>query len=167
MRPFFRRRRISPSAQRLSKAFRRCFVAVRHWAGAALLGGVLASVLPAPASAGVVAQIDQARQRMRVFVDGYPAYDWPVSTARRGYSTPNGRFRVGLMAPMWRSRKYHGSPMPHAMFFRGGYAIHGTYATGSLGRRASHGCIRLSPGHAAALFSLARSRGGAAVVIRN
>jgi len=142
-------------------------VAVRHWTGAALLGGVLASVLPAPASAGVVAQIDQARQRMRVFVDGYPAYDWPVSTARRGYSTPNGRFRVGLMAPMWRSRKYHGSPMPHAMFFRGGYAIHGTYATGSLGRRASHGCIRLSPGHAAALFSLARSRGGAAVVIRN
>ena len=142
-------------------------MAVRQWAGAALLGGLLSCVLSAPASAGIVAQIDQGRQRMRVFVDGYPAYDWPVSTARSGYVTPNGRFRVGLMAPMWRSRKYHGAPMPHAMFFRGGYAIHGTYATGSLGRRASHGCIRLSPGHAAALFQLARNRGGAAVVIRN
>ncbi|MFC6742923.1 L,D-transpeptidase [Methylobacterium tardum] len=142
-------------------------MAVLNWAGVAVLGGILASALVAPASAGVVAQIDQSRQRMRVFADGTPAYDWPVSTARRGYFTPNGRFRVGLMAPMWRSHKYHGSPMPHAMFFRGGYAIHGTYATGSLGRRASHGCIRLSPGHAAALFSLARSRGGAAVVIRN
>ena len=142
-------------------------MAVFNWAGVAVLGGILASALAAPAAARVVAQIDQSRQRMRVFVDGTPAYDWPVSTARRGYFTPNGRFRVGLMAPMWRSHEYHGSPMPHAMFFRGGYAIHGTYATGSLGRRASHGCIRLSPGHAAALFSLARSRGGAAVVIRN
>ena len=135
--------------------------------GTAFLGAVLLGLSVGTAAAGVVAQIDQSRQRMRVYVDGYPAYEWPVSTARRGYVTPNGRFRVGLMAPMWRSRKYHGSPMPHAMFFRGGYAIHGTFATGALGRRASHGCIRLSPGHAAALFSLARSRGGAAVVIRD
>lgn len=131
------------------------------------MGGFLACALIAPAAAGIVARVDQSRQRMRVFVDGAPAYDWPVSTARHGFVTPNGRYRVGRMAPMWRSRKYHGSPMPHAMFFRGGYAIHGTYATGSLGRRASHGCIRLAPGHAAALFSLARSRGGAAVVIRD
>jgi lipoprotein-anchoring transpeptidase ErfK/SrfK len=142
-------------------------VAALNWSGTVVLGGLIACTLAAPAAAGVVAQIDQSRQRMRVFVDGAPAYDWPVSTARRGYLTPNGRFRVGLMAPMWRSHKYHGSPMPHAMFFRGGYAIHGTYATGALGRRASHGCIRLSPGHAAALFGLARMRGGAAVVIRN
>lgn len=142
-------------------------MSVLKFAGAAALGGIIACGLVAPSQAGVVAQIDQSRQRMRVVVDGRTAYDWPVSTARRGYSTPNGSFRVGLMAPMWRSHKYHGSPMPHAMFFRGGYAIHGTYATGALGRRASHGCIRLAPGNAAALFSLARGHGGAAVVIRN
>lgn len=142
-------------------------MSVLKFAGAAALGGIIACGLVAPLQAGVVAQIDQSRQRMRVIVDGRTAYDWPVSTARRGYSTPNGSFRVGLMAPMWRSHKYHGSPMPHAMFFRGGYAIHGTYATGALGRRASHGCIRLAPGNAAALFSLARGHGGAAVVIRN
>lgn len=137
------------------------------FAGAAALGGILACALAAPAEAGVVAQIDQSRQRMRVIVDGRTAYDWPVSTARRGFYTPNGSFRVGLMAPMWRSHKYHNSPMPHAMFFRGGYAIHGTYSTGALGRRASHGCIRLAPGNAATLFSLARGRGGASVVIRD
>ena len=133
----------------------------------AFLGGLLACALGAPASAGILAQIDQSRQRMRVYVDGSLAYDWPVSTARQGFITPNGSYRVGLMAPMWRSRKYHGSPMPHAMFFRGGYAIHGTYAVGHLGRRASHGCIRLSPGHARALFRLTQSFGGARVVIRN
>ncbi|MDP4023682.1 L,D-transpeptidase [Methylobacterium sp. NEAU 140] len=137
-----------------------------HRAGTAVLGGFLACAAAAPADARVVAQIDQSRQRMRVFVNGYPAYDWPVSTARRGYVTPNGAFRVGLMAPMWRSRKYHGSPMPHAMFFRGGYAIHGTYAVGSLGRRASHGCVRLAPGNARELFGLARAYGGASVIIR-
>jgi lipoprotein-anchoring transpeptidase ErfK/SrfK len=142
-------------------------MAVFNWAGTAVLGGLFVCVMVAPAAAGVVARIDQSRQRMRVFVDGYPAYDWPVSTARRGYITPNGRYRIRLMAPMWRSHKYNGAPMPHAMFFRGGYAIHGTYETRSLGRRASHGCIRLAPGHAAALFSLARSRGGAAVLIRD
>ena len=133
----------------------------------ALLGGLLAGALSAPASAGILAQIDQSRQRMRVYVDGSLAYDWPVSTARQGFVTPNGSYRVGLMAPMWYSRKYHGSPMPHAMFFRGGYAIHGTYAVGHLGRRASHGCIRLSPGHARALFRLTQSHGGARIVIRN
>ncbi len=135
---------------------------------AALLGAALTCLLPAlPAAAGVVARIDQGQQRMRVYVDGAPAFEWPVSTARRGFVTPNGAYRVGRMATMWRSRKYHGSPMPHAMFFRGGYAIHGTYATGALGRRASHGCIRLSPGHAATLFRLARNYGGEAVIIRN
>ncbi len=130
-------------------------------------GSLLVLAFTVPACAGIVAQIDQSRQRMRVYVNGALSHDWPVSTARSGYATPNGTFRVGLMAPMWRSHKYHGSPMPHAMFFRGGYAIHGTYSVGQLGRRASHGCIRLAPGHASQLFSLARTFGGASVVIRN
>ncbi|WP_246686247.1 MULTISPECIES: L,D-transpeptidase [unclassified Methylobacterium] len=135
-------------------------------AALAAAGGLLCLALTLPASAGIVAQVDQSRQRMRVYVNGALSHDWPVSTARSGYVTPNGNFRVGLMAPMWRSHKYHGSPMPHAMFFRGGYAIHGTYSVGQLGRRASHGCVRLAPGHASRLFSLARSYGGASVVIR-
>ncbi|GJE59819.1 L,D-transpeptidase [Methylobacterium trifolii] len=139
---------------------------VRHFQ-AAVVGGLVSCGALMPAQAGIVAQIDQSRQRMRVFVNGALSYDWPVSTARRGFYTPNGSYRVGLMAPMWRSRKYHGSPMPHAMFFRGGYAIHGTYAVGQLGSRASHGCIRLSPGNARQLFGLTRSYGGASVVIRN
>ena len=57
------------------------------------------------------------------------------------------------------SRKYHHSPMPHSIFFKGGYAIHGTYATGSLGAPASHGCIRLSPDHAAQLYQMVEAEG--------
>lgn len=131
------------------------------------LSGGLFLFASLPAQADIVARIHQSSQRMRVFVDGTLAYEWPVSTAKPGYVTPNGSFRVGMMAPMWYSRKYHNSPMPHAMFFRGDYAIHGTYAVGQLGRRASHGCIRLAPSNARALYGLTQARGGARVVIQD
>ena len=55
------------------------------------------------------------------------------------------------------SSKYENSPMPHSIFFRGGYAIHGTGYIKSLGRPASHGCIRLHPRNAAALYQLVRT----------
>ena len=131
-----------------------------------LLGAAL--VLAAgPASAAIVARIDNSQQRMRVYVDGGLAYVWPVSTARRGYRTPPGHYRVQRMERMWYSRKYDWSPMPHALFFRGGYAIHGTYSVRQLGRPASHGCVRLAPGNARTLFDMVRARGGASVVVTN
>ena len=125
------------------------------------------SLAAVPASAAIVARIDNSSQRMRVYVDGGLAYVWPVSTARRGYRTPAGHYRVQRMERMWYSRKYDMSPMPHAMFFRGGYAIHGTYSIRQLGRPASHGCVRLAPGNARALFEMVRARGGAQVVVTN
>ena len=45
---------------------------------------------------------------------------------------------------MWYSRKYDWSPMPYSVFFRGGYAIHGTSAVKWLGTPASHGCVRMA-----------------------
>ena len=53
---------------------------------------------------------------------------------------------------MVHSAKYGNAPMPHSIFFYGQYAIHGTDAVSSLGHPASHGCIRLSPDHAATLL---------------
>ena len=88
------------------------------------------------------------------------SYAWPVSTARAGYYTPRGSFAPTGMQRMHYSRKYHMSPMPHSIFFRGGYAIHGSYETGMLGRPASHGCVRLSPGHAAMLYQMVQREGG-------
>jgi lipoprotein-anchoring transpeptidase ErfK/SrfK len=66
---------------------------------------------------------------------------------------------------MWYSRKYHMSPMPHSIFFLGGYAIHGTDAVGRLGRPASHGCVRLHPSNAATLYSLVRQSGSTQIVV--
>ena len=124
----------------------------------ALFVVALLSALPAAAST-VTAKIDLSEQTMRVYVDGWPRYTWAVSTARRGYRTPVGTYRAQRLERMWYSRKYDMSPMPHSIFFKGGYAIHGTNYIKSLGKPASHGCVRLHPDNAATLFSLVRENG--------
>ena len=127
------------------------------FAGAFLLALFAAQ---SPAAAGiVVAQIQISSQRMTVIVDGAVRHVWPVSTARAGYATPSGNFTPVRLERMWYSTIYHRSPMPHAIFFNGNFAVHGTYETKALGRPASHGCVRLHPANARALFDLVRERG--------
>src|SRR5262249_22227813 len=115
--------------------------------------GALVFTLPASA-ATIEARISLSQQRMTVLVNGARQYSCAVSTARPGYRTPTGTFRPQRMEAMWHSTKYDNAPMPHSVFFLGGYAIHGTNAVGSLGRPVSHGCVRLAPGNAATLYSL-------------
>lgn len=126
------------------------------------------SAWTAPASAGVRVHIDKSSQTMRVYVRGYLRHTWRVSTGRRGYRTPTGSYSPKRLARRHYSSKYHGSPMPYSIFFRGGYAIHGSYQTKQLGRPASHGCVRLHPSNAARLFSLvSANRRGTRIVITN
>lgn len=127
----------------------------------AVLGLTISALLLqlAPAGASVVAKVDIASQSMTVIVDGAITAVWKVSTARRGYITPRGTYRPQGLAKMHYSRKYDNSPMPNSVFFRGGYAIHGTYHVKSLGRPASHGCVRLAPQNAAIFFDLIRQHG--------
>jgi L,D-transpeptidase catalytic domain len=107
----------------------------------------------------VVATVDVSSQTMTVTVNGFPYAYWKVSTARAGYHTPHGSFRVSRMAAVYYSKKYDNSPMPHSIFFSGGNAIHGSYHIRQLGRPASHGCVRLAPNNAAALYSLVQKYG--------
>lgn len=102
----------------------------------------------------VVANIDVSSQTMNVKVNGWSYGTWRVSTARAGYHTPEGTFRVQRMAKSYYSKKYDNSPMPFSVFFSGGNAIHGTTHLRTLGRPASHGCVRLAPNNASAFYSL-------------
>ncbi len=111
------------------------------------------------AEAGVLVRVDRATQTMEVSVDGAHLYSWKVSTARRGYRTPTGVFHPQMLAARWFSHVYDNAPMPHAIFFRGGFAIHGSYEISRLGGPASHGCIRLHPHDAAILFGLVEREG--------
>jgi hypothetical protein len=113
-----------------------------------------------PAQAGVDIVINQRSQSMSVSVDGAVLYHWPVSTGRKGYTTPSGNFRVTRTERVYFSKKYDNAPMPNAIFFtNNGHAIHGTYETKRLGSAASHGCVRLAPSNAATLFRLVKAEG--------
>jgi len=117
------------------------------------------------AQASVVITVDKTDQRLSVSVDGMPRYEWPVSTARMGYNTPNGTYRPEWLARKWYSSKYDWSPMPYSIFFHGGYAIHGSYEISRIGRPASHGCIRLHPANAAVLFALVKQHMGDTTIV--
>ena len=117
------------------------------------------------ARAAVNIEVDLSSQTMHVATGSGETRDWPVSTARFGYVTPRGHYGVQSLQAMHYSRKYHNSPMPHSIFFHGGYAIHGTYETAALGRAASHGCVRLSPSHAAELYGMVEAEGASISIV--
>ncbi|MEA3433822.1 MAG: L,D-transpeptidase family protein [Campylobacterota bacterium] len=107
----------------------------------------------------LTAHIDLSKQQMQVFKGDELLYKWRVSTARKGYVTPVGSYQPQYLEKMHYSRLYHNSPMPHSIFFKGNFAIHGTNSIRRLGRRASHGCVRLHPKNAKKLYSLIQLHG--------
>ena len=78
----------------------------------------------------------------------------------RGYATPSGHFKVSWLDEHHESKQYNDAPMPYAIFFDEGKAIHG-FAR-SVGGPASHGCVRLSTGNAKTLFRLVEQQQGLA-----
>ena len=117
---------------------------------------------PGTQSTGVaiLVNIDKARQKMTVSLDGVQKYEWPVSTGRAGYSTPSGTYTATSMNEIWYSKEWDNSPMPHSIFFmKDGHAIHGSYEVKNLGKAVSHGCVRISPENAATLYALVKKNG--------
>ena len=135
-----------------------------RFAAAAAVTIMLAVSCPlSPARADVVIKVDKARQSMSVLVDGEQRYTWPVSTGL--VNTPSGSYRPQSFSRYHRSSLFNNAPMPYAIFYDGHYAIHGTNQISRLGRRASKGCVRLHPNHAAVLFALVRKQGSANTTI--
>ncbi len=76
---------------------RRCVVAVAAASSLLACGAVRAEVL---------VNISKSQQQLAVVVNGAEAYRWPVSTGRRGYTTPSGVFHPIRLERHWYSRKY-------------------------------------------------------------
>lgn len=124
--------------------------------------GIAGLVGEASAATGMVLDItiNKVSQKMTVKVDGRRKYTWPVSTGAPGYDTPSGKFKPFRLEKEHFSKEWDDAPMPHSVFFTTrGHAIHGSFYVKSLGRRASHGCVRLSPQNAATLFGLVQKAG--------
>jgi lipoprotein-anchoring transpeptidase ErfK/SrfK len=109
---------------------------------------------PRKVTGPIAITIDITTQEMKVASEGRTIFSFDVSTGRKGYTTPTGNYRPIRMHKMWYSSKYDNAPMPFSIFFHGGYAIHGTTDLANLGTVASHGCVRLHPDNAEALFNL-------------
>ena len=107
----------------------------------------------------VYINIDKSRQTMDVYKGNQLIYSWLCSTGRAGYVTPYGDFNPYHAVKMHYSKQWDNSPMPYSVFFHHGFAIHGTNYVRSLGRRASHGCVRLSERNARKIYNLARKYG--------
>jgi len=117
-------------------------------------------VLSAPSHAArIEAKVDISQQKMRVYQNGRLKYTWPVSTARKGKVTPTGTWYAKWLSKNHRSSRYNNAPMPHAIFYSGNFAIHGTNQIRRLGRPASAGCIRLHPDNARRLFGMVQKYG--------
>jgi hypothetical protein len=127
---------------------------------ALLLSALFAVAVAGTAQAEILIKIDKSSQHMTVSRDGEALYTWPVSTGRIGHATPSGAFTAFRMEADHYSKEWDDAPMPHSIFFtKVGHAIHGTYETKKLGTPASHGCVRLSPAHAATLFAMVKQDG--------
>jgi lipoprotein-anchoring transpeptidase ErfK/SrfK len=130
-----------------------------RWAGRLAVCTLAVVLWTAAARAELVVHIDKSSQRMSVSVDGATRYNWAISTGRDGYGTPTGTYHPQAMMRSYFSKKYYNAPMPHAIFFYYGFAIHGTNDISRLGGPASHGCVRLHPANAATLFALVQRSG--------
>jgi lipoprotein-anchoring transpeptidase ErfK/SrfK len=116
----------------------------------------------------VWAKVSKKDQRLYLFIDGEPVDTFKVSSGDKQHETPNFDTRVdGRMFKKYTSKKYPGGNynglgnMPYVVFIRGGYALHGTTLGNipKLGRKASHGCVRLHPNNAKIFFELVQNVG--------
>jgi len=114
----------------------------------------------------LLAKIDISQQRMRVYRGDELLYKWKISSGKKGHATPRGKYKAMFTVKDYKSRAYNNAPMPYSVFFKYGYAIHGTNSVNRLGSPASHGCIRLRTKNAKKFYTLVRKMGKKNTMIR-
>ncbi len=118
-----------------------------------------AAVLLAPTLAQAKVRITVDLDAQTIHVEAKDrVYDWKVSSGKTGYETPAGKFGVLWMDKDHHSDEYEQAPMPNAIFFAPGFAIHG-FGKSAWGHKASHGCVRLPVAQSAILFDLVKADG--------
>jgi lipoprotein-anchoring transpeptidase ErfK/SrfK len=91
-------------------------------------------------------------QRAYVYRDGTLIGKSTISSGRRGYESPIGRFPILQKRQVHHSNRYDNAPMPFMQRLNWhGVALHGGHVPGY---PASHGCIRLPMGFARRLYAV-------------
>jgi L,D-transpeptidase ErfK/SrfK len=134
-------------------------------------------IVPSRQADGIV--IDVAVRTLYWFQHGKLRARFPIGVGRTDWSTPPGRYRIvgRRQDPIWHvpesvqaEMRARGEPVvrqvaagpdnPLGKYWiqlsAPGYGLHGTNAPGSIGKYASHGCMRLLPEHVELLYREAR-----------
>lgn len=118
---------------------------------------------PANPNVGKRIEVDISKQWLYAYENGTVVFDAPVATGKDGFNTPTGSYEIYAKVPLQTMRGSLGGEtwvvpnVPHAMYFNGSVALHGTYwhnLFGS-GTRISHGCVNLPLDAAAWLYNWA------------
>jgi hypothetical protein len=114
------------------------------------------------------ARVSKKEQLLYLYIDGKMVDTFKVSTGDKRHETPAMDLRPsGPVFQKYTSKKFPGGNykglgnMPYVVFVRGGYALHGTTSGNipKLGKKASHGCVRLHPDNAKIFNELVRKAG--------
>ncbi|MEU2711048.1 L,D-transpeptidase family protein [Streptomyces sp. NPDC007205] len=107
------------------------------------MGGQPAGAPDPRCMTGRVLCIDKTTRTLRWLVDGRTLSTTAVRFGSQYTPTREGVFHVYWKARHWVSTLYH-SPMPYAMFFSGGQAVHYSYDFAARGYAGgSHGCVNV------------------------
>lgn len=143
---------------------------------AALLVSAVLYAVPAAAS-DLRLEVDISENELVAYVGKERVARYDVSTGIDDSPTPHGTFRISkvIYNPAWRppDAKWAKKKTPKApgdpdnpmkkvkMYFREpDYYIHGTGDVDNLGRKASHGCVRMSPTDVTELAKVVMEHGG-------
>ena len=122
-------------------------------------------------------QVDVSERQLRAVVDGEEVRRYDIAVGKDSYPTPTGKFTIRKLVwnPSWVppdskwARKKSPQPPGHPknpmkrvkMFFQEpDYYIHGTDEDESLGKAASHGCIRMGEEDVTQLAQMVMEHGG-------
>jgi hypothetical protein len=96
--------------------------------------------------------IDLDEQILTAYRGRTPIYTTLVSAGVWKYPTPHGSFRIyhkvaqaNMKSDPTADEQYRADHVPWSMYFKKGYALHGTYWHDGFGHPRSHGCINLAP----------------------
>jgi lipoprotein-anchoring transpeptidase ErfK/SrfK len=102
-------------------------------------------------------EINLTTQRLIAWEGNKSVYAVIVSTGRANTPTIPGVFNIQQKREIDRmvGETYDVPNVPYAMYYHGGYAIHGAYWHNNFGTPMSHGCTNVAVDHARWLFSWA------------
>ncbi|HEY9636247.1 MAG TPA: L,D-transpeptidase [Coleofasciculaceae cyanobacterium] len=102
-------------------------------------------------------KIDLSAQRLSAMNGKTLVRAFLVSTGKRRTPTPTGSYAIQskFRSTRMQGEDYNVPNVPHAMYFSGGYAIHGAYWHNRFGTPVSHGCVNMRESNAAWLYNWA------------